>query len=278
MILGLSLLPWCAAGQATGGPPEFEVASIKPVDGSNDLGAMGDSFAALLPGMWEVEANSRIPMPDPGRVRIRNINLRGLIAMAYGIASTQVQGPAWMQEKHFAVEAKVPPGMARGDVRPMLQALVEERFGVAVHREPKEVSGYALVVGKSGAKLTPSDTTDEAEEIRNQGKSREEIIADLQKQSKERARDMAKSIHGPGSVFTLSHTSLEGVAWRLSLRVHSPVINMTGIEGSYDVRFEMPAGDTIFDAVERLGLKLVPKKLTVEALVVDHVEREPTAN
>jgi len=37
----------------------------------------------------------------------------------------------------------------------MLQSLLKERFMLAVHRQTKEISGYALVVGKNGTKLRP---------------------------------------------------------------------------------------------------------------------------
>jgi uncharacterized protein (TIGR03435 family) len=37
-------------------------------------------------------------------------------------------------------------------------------------------------------------------------------------------------------------------------------------------------GGTIFDAVERLGLKLEPRKLTVALLVIDRASKMPTAN
>ncbi len=83
---------------------------------------------------------------------------------------------------------------------------------------------------------------------------------------------------GPGSVWVDPHETLTRLAWTLSRRVQAPVLDLTGMEGTYDVTLEIPRGDTIFDAVERLGLKLVSKKVTVETLVVDQVEREPTAN
>ena len=41
---------------------------------------------------------------------------------------------------------------------------------------------------------------------------------------------------------------------------------------------EFVPGGTIFDAVEKLGLKLEPRKVTVETVVVDHVSKTPTPN
>jgi uncharacterized protein (TIGR03435 family) len=61
------------------------------------------------------------------------------------------------------------------------------------------------------------------------------------------------------------------------------VVDATGLAGRYSVSIEVSGGgdepgSSIFDAVERLGLKLVPRRVTVEAVVVDEVSRLPTAN
>jgi uncharacterized protein (TIGR03435 family) len=84
--------------------------------------------------------------------------------------------------------------------------------------------------------------------------------------------------------------------------LHSPVIDATGLDGSYDFSLSFsplpPAllaqlsargadggaadpigGVTIFDAVDRqLGLKLVEQKRPAPVLVIDHIEQKPTDN
>ena len=78
------------------------------------------------------------------------------------------------------------------------------------------------------------------------------------------------------------------IGWKLK----QPVLDRTGIKGMYDVdlKFLPPTGPftdaprfsnlpDIFSAVqEQFGLKLVPQKVTIETLVVDHVDRIPTEN
>jgi len=69
-----------------------------------------------------------------------------------------------------------------------------------------------------------------------------------------------------------------------------PVIDKTGLRGRFDFHLEYTprAGSTaatstdadgisIFEAVQRLGLKLEPAKGRLEVLVIDHAEK-PSAN
>jgi len=63
----------------------------------------------------------------------------------------------------------------------------------------------------------------------------------------------------------------------------APAVDETGLTGKYSVTIEtwknanVPGG-TVFDAVEKLGLKLEPRKVTAETVVVDQVSKTPTAN
>lgn len=63
----------------------------------------------------------------------------------------------------------------------------------------------------------------------------------------------------------------------------APVVDETGLTGNYSVSIQTSTnpdvpGGTIFDAVEKLGLKLEPRKVTVETVVIDQVSKTPTAN
>jgi len=50
-------------------------------------------------------------------------------------------------------------------------------------------------------------------------------------------------------------------------------VNLTGPRaGAIDV------SGTIFDAIEKVGLKLEARKLTVDTIIVNHVSKTPTAN
>jgi uncharacterized protein (TIGR03435 family) len=126
------------AGLALAQKPSFEVASIKPAAPQTDGRIM-----MMMGG-------------DPGMFDFKHVNLRMLLTRAYGIKDYQLNGPDWMNSVFFDVQAKMPPDTAAEVKNQMLQTLLEERFGLKVHKESKEVPIYALVVGKNGPKLKPA--------------------------------------------------------------------------------------------------------------------------
>jgi uncharacterized protein (TIGR03435 family) len=85
---------------------------------------------------------------------------------------------------------------------------------------------------------------------------------------------------------------MDYLAWLLSGRVSRPVIDRTGLKGTYDFTLSwtpglsapLPdadvdsAGPGIIEAVQKqLGLKLEPQRGPVQMLVIDHAEK-PTEN
>lgn len=158
-----------------------------------------------------------------------------------------------MEEMIAAFAARQPTGEML-----MMQKLLEDRFGLRVHWEPKERSVYAMSVAKGGLRMTPA----------------------------------ADPKHGEMS-FSRGHLAGKGVpisflASLLALPVGHTVVDRTGATGAYDfdLRFD-PRDDAagqesndpeLFTAVqEQLGLKLQGTRASVPVLVVDHVER-PTPN
>ena len=85
------------------------------------------------------------------------------------------------------------------------------------------------------------------------------------------------------STANFSSITTEGLAHQLVRFTQAPVVDETGLTGKYSVSIEtwknddVPGG-TVFDAVEKLGLKLEPRKLTVETVVVEQVSKTATAN
>jgi len=110
-----------------------------------------------------------------------------------------------------------------------------------------------------------------------------------------------------GMHLTAAAATLAGMTDALSRFTDRPIVDMTGIQGQYDFDLvftpeamhglprggPMPPpgadhaqaadsqaeqGPSIFDAVQKYGLKLEPRKGQLEMLTIDHIEKLPTEN
>ena len=230
-----------ALAQPQGARPAFEAASVKP-NTSDDNGSSSNG--------------------SKGQIVFTNQTLKRVVERAYNLKPFQVSGPRWMEEVRFDIAAKYPPDTKNDDRPLMLRTLLEDRFKLAVHRESKDMPGYALVVAKSGFKLKPAEP------------------------------GYSSNSSSGGRVQTLKsqRTSMAMLADLLARNLGVMVIDTTGLEGVYDfeLRFtrddQNPASDaetapSLFAALqETLGLRLQTQKVPVEVIVVDHVERVPVEN
>jgi uncharacterized protein (TIGR03435 family) len=69
---------------------------------------------------------------------------------------------------------------------------------------------------------------------------------------------------------------MKRLAGILSRQVNAPVLDKTGLEGTYDITLRIsldPSDDSLFKAVEKLGLKLAPRRVPAGILVIDKVEK-----
>ena len=225
--------------------------------------------------------------------QMKNLFLGYLFFMAYvpqtGGAALYSVGqfmgmPAWLtgDDDRYDLDAKVDeadladwqnPAKQPVMLRAMLQAMLEDRLKLVVHRSTREAPVYLLGVGKNGPKFketNPGELHPGARPMPGGGAlSREQ-------------EDNQMTVHYFGiSIAQLARWVL-GDAGR-------PVEDKTGLAGKYDVTIVRPlpegAGTPEVRPVElsaaeianQLGLKLEPAKGQVETLVIDHVER-PTPN
>ena len=75
---------------------------------------------------------------------------------------------------------------------------------------------------------------------------------------------------------------------RAPFQLDRPVVDFTGLAGRFDLTLdwspidgpaENTTGPSVFTALEeQLGLRLEPRKLPLEILVVDHANKTPTEN
>ena len=119
--------------------PSFEAASIKPTQMTGQ-GASIDRH--------------------PGMLLMRNVTLQDCIREAYGVTDSQIAGQDRLGLERYDIVAKIPPGVAADQHPAMLQALLAERFKLAVHRGTKEMPVYLLVVAKNGPKIQAVETAD----------------------------------------------------------------------------------------------------------------------
>jgi bla regulator protein blaR1 len=255
----------------------FEVASVKP-NKSGD----GRVMLGLQPG---------------GRFNATNVPLRLLIRQAFNVQEFQiVGGPDWLGSDRFDVAAKAPEGEFTADLmRPMLRALLVERFQLAFHNETREMPIYALAKARADGKLGPSMTPaamDCAAVMRGRRGGGPPPAPPQPGQKME-----CGFMIGPGRM-NAGGMPMTSLAQSLSPMVGRIVLDKTDLTGSYD--FELtyspeglaglppllngapppadPNAPTIFTALqEQLGLKLDSQRGPVDVVIIDRVE-QPVAD
>jgi len=134
LLLALTVL----SGQPS--PPAFEVATIKE--------APPLSIENIQAGQFHVGMNI-----NGSRADYAFMSLADLIPYAYRVKRHQLLAPAWMNDKRWDILAKIPVGQPADRAPEMMQHLLAERFKLAIHRESREQSVYALVMGKVSLKI-----------------------------------------------------------------------------------------------------------------------------
>jgi len=301
----------------------FEVATIRP--------AKMPTQADIINGKMHVGMKT-----DAARVDIGFMSLNELVCTAYKVKSYQVSGPDWMgaMSERFDVLAKMPEGATKDQVPEMLQALLADRFKLAIHHDSKERPVYALVVGKGGSKLKesppdpPAPAAADKSEAAPGGQAGETAPPkDAGPQMKFRTNSdgsgtatvrgpdgPAKMSFGPnGMHMEFEKMTLAKLAETLSPFLDKPVLDMTEMKGNYQVTLDLAMEDlknvarkmgvatpgaapvsgdagklpsdavsdpsgSVFTSVQQLGLKLEPRKLPLDLIVIDHVEKMPTEN
>jgi len=240
--------------------PAFEVATIKPSDPAR-------------PGkIFTVRGQEVVTI---------NTTLSDLIKMAYDVHPRQITGgPAWYESDKYDINGKpdVPGQPNVAQIKVMLQKMLADRFQLKFHREKKELSVYAIGIGKSGPKISKSESDPNSLPGLFFGRG------------------------APGMSFNVRNATLAEVATVLQgSLLDKPVVDQSGLSGKYDFTLKFtpdggqmagfgggpptpPAAETpdappdIFAAFQQqLGLKLDSTKAPADVLVIDHVEK-PSPN
>ena len=250
-LLGLALFA-ATMGLGAQAPATFEVASVK----ANKSGA------------------NQITVNWQGGVTMINVPLRAIVQFAYGIntPSRIIGYPDWTNVERFDIQARAPEGMTGVEqMRPMLQALLVERFKMVAKLEKRELQSYALVKARADGKLGPNIKPAEKPCVGPRGEAPLGIQC-VQGGPNGGARAIGIPIGQLGPM--------------VSLVVGRPVIDRTGLTGIYDLELRF-SGDrvdggpptdssapSIFTALqEQLGLKLEAELELADFLVIEKIER-----
>ena len=252
-MLRIGFIPALAAAsawaQSPAAAPAFEVASIKI--------AVPPNPADVMAGKLHVGMKV-----DGARVDIGFLSLADLIRTAYKIKPYQLSGPDWMSAQRFDILAKMPAGSNKDQVPEMLQALLAERFKLAIHRDSKEHAVYDLVVAKGGVKLKESPPDPEAPKPDPDAKPGDPAAGSNDNQSPQiKMSGNTVTVRGgfgmggdPGGTTKITmngstfHMEASGVtmarfADMLSGFVDRPVMDHTGLKASYDVALDLSIDD-----------------------------------
>jgi uncharacterized protein (TIGR03435 family) len=198
----------------------------------------------------------------------------------------------------------------------MLQTLLSERFRLAVHHDRKDQAVYALVVGRNGLKLEKvADTS--ASVADDPGIEQAYTHSAQARRTGNGDAVIANGFYGPmrlgrggagGLQFEFQRLSMPALAALLTPHVDRIVVDETHLTGRYRLAFQNerrpegsgasrktgepaeapgqvgsdarrdPYGESLLHAIEKAGLKLEARQAPVDIIVVDHMERSPTAN
>jgi bla regulator protein blaR1 len=271
---------------AAGGKLAFEVASVKP------------TTTWGLPNFAFDNANGK---PTGGRLSA-SLTLWTYISFAYKLTASREQEravlaqlPKWFDKNIFQIEARAAGNPTKDQMRLMMQSLLAERFKLAVHFESPVVPVLALTLvkpGQAGPKLRPHAEGPPCGEysLALTPVPSEIFPSSCGTQESQRGATGAHLIGSrDASMATLADTIYS--YGFMAGEVDKPVVDQTGLQGSYDFTIEYgsasdsfaspasePQGPSLLTALrEQLGLKLVPSKAPVRMIVIDHVEK-PSAN
>lgn len=244
--------------------PRFDVVSIRAVLPNAPMFYRPANFTAILPGAQYVD-------PRAG--------LRSMIAFAYDVKDpyiTLVGLPNWAREESFSVAARPEPGFPalppeenREAVRAMLRAMLADRFRLELHTETRQARIAKLELASGGPKVKEVDPPEPPA----------------------KGNPVGAAWSNNGGRIIGKPSTMASLAGALTVMLHVPVVDETGLTGFYDLDASWKSPDVAdvselgADGVALLvsalrshfGLTLRNTTGPVKHWIVDHVER-PSEN
>jgi len=200
-------------------------------------------------------------------LQMHDVSVRVCLAFAYGVSTSQIVGPASINDKRYDILGKVDHDVTEAQMRQMMQSLLADRFRVALHHEQREMRGFVLSVY--------------AQPPRNPAMFHPSVAP-------------AQAYHENSATGTVARNfTMKQFAEFLSSPLEGPVADESNLPGEYDLeldfrpyvdvsetdRSQLPSVESVLNAALKgeLGLQITSKKAAFDTLVVDHSE-DPTPN
>ena len=218
----------------------------------------------------------------------------------------QFVAPSWLSDVRVDISAKVAEGTTKEQANVMMQNLIIERFRAQVHRETRDLPSYELVIAKGGLKMKESDQSIPTPADPKSAEGGPPRVASVKGPDGLPLLAPGRKgmvIMGMGMGHQRITARLQGIANLRRIaeqRVNRPVVDKTGLTGVYDFHldfsppgFHEPAADASSSipggtapetfppfeaALESLGLHLESKKMPIEVVVIDKMEKIPVEN
>ena len=266
---------------AAGGKMAFEVASIKV---SNPDTRPRQNFP-LDPS----DAFEDIRTRDRPNGRFSAISeLSTYIRFAYKLRLTNISQlealtshlPKWVSTDRFEIEARAPANATKDQMRLMMQALLAERFQLAVHFETPEVPVLAMTLVKPG-KLGPG-LRPHAEGPSCDGPASTDVFprtcgtAGWQFAESAGRQTLSSQRKGSGRDLTMADIAGYLPSWG---NLDRPLIDRTGLTGEYDFTVQWKPDSNIGGgrAVPKMGSAAAPPAPAPNPKVTDRVSYRPCA-
>ena len=217
---------------------------------------------------------------DPIRYVCTNASVSVLVVTAYGVKGYQIRPPVAEDTVFYDITASVPAGATADEVKTMLRNLLTERFHLASHREQVERAGFVLLAAKGGMKMKQSAPDDSPIPMK--------LVKDADGFTYIPPRNrMAVASANGLTRWAGNSVSMDMVVGLANSLTGRPVIDGMALKGKFDFVLTFAPensppevdGVSVYAAFERqLGLKLEPRKVTVEEFVIDRVEKSPEKN
>jgi uncharacterized protein (TIGR03435 family) len=141
-----------------------------------------------------------------------------------------------MSTELYDVEAIVPAGATKAQIRIMLRHLLADRFGLMVHYETRQLPGYRLVVAKGGPKLSQSVAPPAriGDDVPGRSSTQGDVVIKNGIPGFSESAGTGELMTRAGTIFRGRHNSIGGLTSQLTQVLQGPVVDATGIEGEYD--------------------------------------------